>query len=63
MKKFVLGLTVGLLSGSLFVGLLDVGAVEENSIGKYSEEQLEQMKMAWYEYHHDDILRGLSCEE
>ncbi len=63
MKKFLLGLFVGVLSASLFVGLNSVGAKEEDSIGKYSEQQKEQMKMAWYEYHHNDIIRGLSCEK
>jgi len=68
MKKFVAGLLIGCLA--MYIGYIGNGkgisAAEadeaQTSIGAYSPEQKEAMKLAWYEYHHDTLSKALAGE-
>ncbi len=63
MKRFIVGLLIGCLAMYIGIGISTAVADEgQMSIGAYSPEQSEAMKLAWYEYHHETLSKALAGE-
>lgn len=63
MRKFASGLLVGgLLMAGISFGTDMIQADDRIDYGNLTKEESDAMQLAWYQYHHDDLIKGLSGE-